>query len=1217
MALTKVGPAGIGSTPGNGITIGDSFLHTTGLDSTNAKFTGIVTTGTLRVTGNLEVEGTTTTLDTELTSVDKLEVAANNNTVGVAITQSGSGDIFNLYDGSSEVFSVADGGDVTITDSIIHSGDTNTKIRFPANDTITAETGGSERLRITSAGLIGVGTTDPDAFSPSADDLVIRTTGDTGITIRSGASDSGNIFFANADGASSNNGIIKYLQNTKELRFQNYGGGSEFFTFYAQGNERLRITSAGKLGIGTANPAAKLEILGANGDQLWLNNAGERYTQISIRHDGTQNAALWLDDTDKRFDLWAGADHGIRFKTGGNNIRATITPDGNIGIGTTAPGALLSLESTAANAARLRIGFDGPRYYDIYRGSITNSGYLNFYGSQSSFVGYTFGGVDGEWMRIRTNGYVGIGTDSPGAPLHVYSTQYPTATITRNHAVNYPRLRMINISNNGGDIDGIGDGGAGGPGLGGLRFAAVAAGISTVRMTLTGTGNLGIGENVPTSRLVVQESNASGDVGIRVKNDTTTDGSVSTPTTASVYLTTSTGDFNTFYIQARRYDNDTWMGYADPRSADHQPTICITNEKTVGIGLSTPGAILSLPAGESNTPRFAIESAVDDNDFTITQYEDANGTYTMLGQNVKLNNSGNNTILDSNHRTAGIQLDARNHGAVSFLTGAANATVERVKILADGSILANAGGVTSSIDGAFTNLELRKDSSGEGGSLTLVNDESADGTSTCSISVFQNYRNAGEIVFGRENANNWQSSAGSAASNIIFKTNSAGTHAERLRITSGGILKINAPAMVGGTNALNAQLQVKSVSQYDGIVLGNAYAQACLGTDGAGGIKYTGNAAPANLGGGLKFTHQWYSGSAGGGGPNEIMSLSTSGDLYLGPYDAPGSYSATSNNVPYQIKVAPYGWQHHSEIAAISMGSHAGTGQDDGQIIFKTATNVHSDNTGVLERLRITENGILYVNGSGTSGGNSGAAYTPVRIQGNNAATLGADVRVRGGSTGYTHASVSLQSTSNGNTGGLRGLGTYMYDEVSDVEWYAGRPYSGNDFYMITRDGGVTYNNSSGQTAQHSKKVMALDSSRRMSITGREYHMCDRGYNNTHRTSRIITSAGKDGTLTSCTVVINCHSYGTVAYDIYLGGYSNAGYARKGTLYINGALYGHHVVLNTSMGGVSHTFQYLSSQKIELVFSKNGGFIHPICSADVSVGGNGYLDPGDVSITWS
>ena len=52
---------------------------------------------------------------------------------------------------------------LTIADKIVHTGDTNTSIRFPAADTITAETGGSERLRITSAGKIGINEATPDA----------------------------------------------------------------------------------------------------------------------------------------------------------------------------------------------------------------------------------------------------------------------------------------------------------------------------------------------------------------------------------------------------------------------------------------------------------------------------------------------------------------------------------------------------------------------------------------------------------------------------------------------------------------------------------------------------------------------------------------------------------------------------------------------------------------------------------------------------------------------------------------------------------------------------------------------------------------------------------------------------------------------------------------------------------------------------------------------
>ena len=44
-----------------------------------------------------------------------------------------------------------------IADDIIHTGDTNTKIRFPSADTVTVETGGSERFRINSSGNFGFG----------------------------------------------------------------------------------------------------------------------------------------------------------------------------------------------------------------------------------------------------------------------------------------------------------------------------------------------------------------------------------------------------------------------------------------------------------------------------------------------------------------------------------------------------------------------------------------------------------------------------------------------------------------------------------------------------------------------------------------------------------------------------------------------------------------------------------------------------------------------------------------------------------------------------------------------------------------------------------------------------------------------------------------------------------------------------------------------------
>ena len=51
-------------------------------------------------------------------------------------------------------------GDVTIPDKIVHSGDTNTAIRFPATDTVSFETAGSERFRVASAGQLGIAGTN-------------------------------------------------------------------------------------------------------------------------------------------------------------------------------------------------------------------------------------------------------------------------------------------------------------------------------------------------------------------------------------------------------------------------------------------------------------------------------------------------------------------------------------------------------------------------------------------------------------------------------------------------------------------------------------------------------------------------------------------------------------------------------------------------------------------------------------------------------------------------------------------------------------------------------------------------------------------------------------------------------------------------------------------------------------------------------------------------
>ena len=86
---------------------------------------------------------------------------------------------------------------------------------------------------------------------------------------------------------------------------------------------------------------------------------------------------------------------------------------------------------------------------------------------------------------------------------------------------------------------------------------------------------------------------------------------------------------------------------------------------------------------------------------------------------------------------------------------------------------------------------------------------------------------------------------------------------------------------------------------------------------------------------------------------SERVRISSDGTFYLGGY----LEATTNNNTVKKIAVAPYNWTGGStaEIASIEMGA-PGTGSDDGNIIFKTATNVDSGGT-LNEAMKIQYDG--------------------------------------------------------------------------------------------------------------------------------------------------------------------------------------------------------------------------------------------------------------------
>ena len=128
-------------------------------------------------------------------------------------------------------------GDVTLADKIIHGGDTDTSIRFPAADTVTVETAGAERLRVDSAGLLGVGTATPLAA------LHVNK-----------ASTSADILLSVADVSYSSlvsSASVTALNTLTALPL----------TLGTNSAERLRIDATGNVGVGAAaNAAAILDL---------------------------------------------------------------------------------------------------------------------------------------------------------------------------------------------------------------------------------------------------------------------------------------------------------------------------------------------------------------------------------------------------------------------------------------------------------------------------------------------------------------------------------------------------------------------------------------------------------------------------------------------------------------------------------------------------------------------------------------------------------------------------------------------------------------------------------------------------------------------------------------------------------------------------------------------------------------------------------------------
>ena len=263
-----------------------------------------------------------------MTSVDKLEVAANN-TTAAAITQTGSGDILNLYDGSTEVFTVTDGGNVGINSSIpaarldvykdfIGVGAGTYAGRVYGTDSGVNETG----VRFVTKGTGDLHNAS-DAYlvhgiSNGTTRFVFGANGNVGISSAlpeqrltvSGATD-----ITHYNNSTINNDRLQLGFNAPEgyLKTKNSSGSPAsnlaFYTTDSSGNtnKRMHLSYDGKVGINTTTLTEQLEV---DGDIRVRN-------QVKFRDpNGDETGAIGLNDDDNFTIQSFGTDGHITLDTG-------------------------------------------------------------------------------------------------------------------------------------------------------------------------------------------------------------------------------------------------------------------------------------------------------------------------------------------------------------------------------------------------------------------------------------------------------------------------------------------------------------------------------------------------------------------------------------------------------------------------------------------------------------------------------------------------------------------------------------------------------------------------------------------------------------------------------------------------------------------------------------------------------------------------------------
>jgi hypothetical protein len=431
----------------------------------------------------------------------------------------------------------------------------NDMIYLNENSDIRFLTSNTERMRITSAGNVGIGTTNPysplqvgsftgaggyaygtvatfaGAWSSLRPTLMLLST-DTVATQDKGAG----IGFGINSEAGSTPYTYAQIKGLKEVAGGGYSGYMAFYTTPSGSDantERMRITSVGNVGIGTASPASKFDINGGSlgfsqynytpSQGIYCYNGNSEYVEFgSIRTSaGSDWTSAGFRIQEKIDSTWMGF---IQFNGNGNNggisfgtglssssrqaipTRMTIDPSGNVGIGTTSPAQKLHVIGNAIVTGFVNAGTGtdnaqiGPGYLGFYNaGSSPKYIKLSDDASTIDAIGFSkSGAVSTTWFP---SGNVGIGTASPAYKLDVIGDVRASSYFVGGSSgqgfswTNFTYGSYLDLDNS----------------QNALRIRNSA---NTIMLEVNGgsnyfTGNLGIGTTSPSDKLTILGSDAT------------------------------------------------------------------------------------------------------------------------------------------------------------------------------------------------------------------------------------------------------------------------------------------------------------------------------------------------------------------------------------------------------------------------------------------------------------------------------------------------------------------------------------------------------------------------------------------------------------------------------------------------------------------------------------------------------------------------------------